>query len=86
MKSKLHNYFFFNGPLRLFMETFLDLYLSSMLNVVTVDDETDNPSVEASNYAALAVFIAGSAMVPLLGILYYYKFEKIDQSSSMALS
>ena len=64
------------------METFLDLYLSSMLNVVTADDEIDNPSVEASNYAALAVFVAGSTIVPLLGILYFCKFAKIDQNSS----
>ena len=78
----MHNYLFFNGPLRLFMETFLDLYLSSLLNVITADDETENPSVEASNKAALAVFIAFSALVPLLGLLYFCKFANIDESSN----
>ena len=64
------------------METFLDLFLSSLLNVMTADEETGNPSVEASNKAALAVFIAFSALVPLLGLLYCCKFAKIDGNSS----
>ena len=38
LTSKLKRYFVFNGPLRLFMETFLDLYLSFSLNVLTADN------------------------------------------------
>ena len=38
LTSKLKGYFVFNGPLSLFMETFLDLYLSSSLNVLTADN------------------------------------------------
>lgn len=34
-RQKLESYFFFNGVIRLFMETFLDLYLTSLLNVIT---------------------------------------------------
>ena len=78
----MHHYIFFNGPLRLFMKTFLDLYLSSLLNVVSADDETENPSVKASNKTALAVFIVRSALVPILGLLYFCKFANIDESSN----
>ena len=42
LRSKLMGYFVFNGPLRLFMETFLDLYMTSLLNVVTKDGSTDD--------------------------------------------
>ena len=45
LTSRLKRYFVFNGTLRLFMETFLDLYLSSSLNVLTADNKTENPSV-----------------------------------------
>ena len=45
LRSRLHGYFVYNGPLRLFMETFLDLYLSSLLNVMTAEKETDNGAV-----------------------------------------
>ena len=82
LRSKMSGYFFFNGPLRLFMETFLDLYLSSLLNVVTADNETDNPSIVASNKVALAVFIIGSALMPILGLLYLCNFAKIDENSN----
>ena len=41
----MHGYFVYNGPFRLFMETFLDLYLSSLLNVMTAEKETDNGAV-----------------------------------------
>ena len=40
LTSKLKKYFVFNGPLRLLMETFLDLYLASSLNVLTADIDT----------------------------------------------
>ena len=64
------------------MESFLDLYLSALLNVLTADNETENPSVEASNKTALVVFIAFSTMVPLLGLLYFCKFAKLGESST----
>ena len=82
LRVKMHDYLFFNGPLRLFMETFLDLYLTSLLNVTTADTETENSSVEASNKTALAFFIAFSALVPLLGLVYFCKFEKINEKSN----
>lgn len=45
LRSKLKGYFAFNGLLRLVMETFLDLYLSASLNVLTGDNQTENPSI-----------------------------------------
>ena len=81
LKSKLGRYFIFSGPLRLFMETFLNLYLSALLNTMTAEDDStvdENSSVTASNRLALAVLIAMSISVLALGLLYYCKFDRMD--------
>ena len=45
LRSRMHGYFVYNGPFRLFMETFLDLYLSSLLDIMKAEEETDNAAV-----------------------------------------
>ena len=80
--SKMRGYFVFNCPLRLFMETFLDLYLSSSLNVLTADNQTENSYVLASNYLSYGVFGIFSILVLALPVLYWLKFSEIGPEST----
>ena len=43
VRSKLRNYFVYNGPLRLFAETFFNLYLAALINIMA-DQEDDDES------------------------------------------
>ena len=82
LRSKLKGYFVFNGPLRLFMEIFLDLYLSSSLNVLTADNQTENPSILASNYLSYGVFGTFSILVLALPVLYWRRFSNMGPDST----
>ena len=69
------------------METFLNLYLSTLLNTTTAEYSTtvavdENPSVTASNIIALAVFILMSILVVALGVLYFCKFDTMDRDTN----
>ena len=82
LKSKLQGYFVFNGPLRLFMETFFDLYLTAVLNVFTADKSTESAAERASANIALGFFFTFSSLVVILAILYTIKFSRINADSN----
>ena len=79
---KLTDYFFFNGMIRLFTETFLDLYVSSLLNIVAADWQTSSGPIKASNGASLGVFALSSLIVFVLAFVYFRNFNKIDAQSN----
>ena len=65
------------------METFLEMYLCSLLNMITADPSSNaSAAVKASKIVAYAVFITFNAIVIYLAFLYSVKFKEIDSSST----
>ena len=65
-KGKLDGFFFFNGLIRIFMESFLDLTLSAVLNLMMADWETEYFWEHFSNMCSLAwMAFAGVIMICL---------------------
>lgn len=82
LQKKLSTYLFFNGVIRLFAETFLDLYVSSLLNIVAADWETTSALIRASNVVSVGVFVLCNVLVVLLAFVYLRNYHKIDDKSS----
>ena len=78
-RNNLKNYFFYNGVIRFYMETFLNLLLASLLNVYTVDWNSPFSAIIYSNYAS--IFILSSTIVTLfiLFIVYCRNADIMDQ-------
>lgn len=57
------------------METFLDLSLSSSLNVLTADMSSQRRSVLVSNYLAFGVLGTFVVLMIALPIIYWKKFS-----------
>lgn len=79
-RQKLEGYFFWGGPLRTLMETFLELLLASLLNTHMADWGTDSPQEKFSNFASLSI-LCTLALLTLLLVLFFlvnynmYRFE-----------
>lgn len=83
LHQRLAKYLFWNGVIQLFAVTFLDLYVSSLLNVVAADfDSPVNTLVGVSNVVSLGVFVLCNLLVLLLACVYFFKFDKIDKHSN----
>ena len=74
-KSSLVGYFFWNGLLRLFMETFFDTFLSSVLNVHTADWDSPSSSVQFSNIISLVLLVIKGVTFFLVTTLYVRNLE-----------
>ena len=48
VRAKLQKYFVYNGPLRLFAETFFNLYLAALLNIIALDEEESEEEIETN--------------------------------------
>ena len=51
VRAKLQKYFVYNGPLRLFAETFFNLYLAALLNIIALDEEESEEEEIETNTA-----------------------------------
>ena len=78
----LMQYLFYNGPLRLFMETYFDLYVTSLLNVIKADWNVNLAIIIWSNWTSLTVLILLNLIVVVLAVLYYRKFYSIENDTS----
>ena len=70
VKSGFAGYFFWNGPLRLFMESFFDMFLASVLNVHTADWDSPSSSVQFSNVASIVFLVITGITFFLVTIVY----------------
>ena len=71
-KTKLTNYLFSNGSIRLFMEAYLELCLFSMLNINEIRWDLPFPAVEFSNLISVICFFS-VLLVPFILLIYFYK-------------
>ena len=69
-KSGFAGYFFWNGLLRLFMETFFDSFLASVLNVHTADWSSSSASVQYSNIASLVFLVITGITFIIVATMY----------------
>ena len=74
-KAKFSSYFFWNGLIRLFMETFFELVLTAVLNMRMVDWLTPYPAVNLSTALAMISLILVSVLSPFLVFLYWRNFS-----------
>ena len=81
----LKSYFFWAGLLRIFMQTFLELFLTSMLNLMTADYDTENASEKFSNILAWPLFICSIGIAILLAVYIWRNFATIDANSSVSM-
>ena len=79
-KSKCMTYFFWNGFIRLFMETFLELALAAIINIRTADWQTSFPSVKYSIALALISLVLIGLFFPVLIILYCRSFSVLGEA------
>ena len=75
LKANLGGYYFYNGVLRLFMETFFDLLLASFLNVYVADWESPFPAVRYSNWLSVAVLAMLGLVLLVVVILYIRNYD-----------
>lgn len=60
------------------MESFFDLYVTSLLNVIKADWTTEVSHISWSNWTSLAVLVLLNITVVALAILYLWRFHRID--------
>jgi hypothetical protein len=80
-KKKLRDYFFFNGFIRILMETAFELYLAAVLNMHTADWDTPFYAVRYSNALSLISLIVLGVIPPLLTTVYLKNFSKLKQKN-----
>ena len=73
--SKCANYFFWNGLIRLCIESFFELALTSLVNIVTADWETSYRGVKYSTSLTLISLILIVLLFPCLNLLYCWNFS-----------
>ena len=78
-KSKCANYLFWNGFIRLFIETFFELALSAFVNIQTADWETSYRGVKYSNVLTLISLILIGLLTPCLNFLYCRNFSILTE-------
>ena len=70
LKSKLEGYFFWGGFLRLFMEAYLELLLTSVLNVYTADWDEADWQDNTSLYLSVAILGLMALLLPFLTMFF----------------
>ena len=73
------SYFFWNGSIRLFMETFLEIMITALVNIRTVDWNTSFPGVKYSTALTLISLILIGLLVPCLILLYCRNFSILKE-------
>lgn len=80
IKTSMTRYLFFNGPIRLLMETYLDVMLFSALNIMSVDWDASNESVQYSNYTSVVFLVLTIALPLVLLPLYLCNIRIVDEA------
>ena len=76
--TKLADYLFWNGPIRLFMEVFFEVAFASALNLYVVEWDTPFFATKYSNIFALVIFITFSLVCIFLIIFYAMNLGRIN--------
>ena len=79
LKKKIEKYFFWNGLIRLFMETFFELALVAVLNVHTVDWSTPFRAVMYSNVLAVLFLVLLGVLSIFLFVFYCINFKILNE-------
>ena len=79
LKKKCMGYFFWNGLIRLFMETFFELILSALVNLHAVDLDSSYPGVKYSNVLTFVSLILIGLLVTSLNLLYCCNFRRLAE-------
>ena len=83
--NKLSKYFFWNGLLRLFLESCFEMALSAILNIHQVDWATRFPSATYSNALTVISLILLGLIPLILTVLYFKNFSfRTDTTSLMS--
>lgn len=80
-RTKLRDFIFFNGMIRLFIEAFLDLVLFSLLNIVEMEWPKSLDAVSISNFTACAFFFL-CIMMPIVLLVHAYRSRNKWQDDS----
>ena len=78
-ESKCARYFFWNGFIRLFMESFFELAITALVNIRTVDWQTSYRGVKYSNSLTLIILILMGVLVTCLNVLYCRNFSILSE-------
>ena len=70
--------FFWNTLIRLFMETYLELTLGSIINIKTADWDSEYPAERYSNNLSVAIMIVTTLLLPLLVVFYVWNFTALN--------
>ena len=71
-KGKLKEYLFFNWSVRLYMETYLNMCLFSLLNLKEIRWDLGFPAVKTSNLLSILIFTQ-ALVVPVIMFVYYIR-------------
>ena len=71
-KGKLKEYLFFNWTIRLYMETYLNLCLFSLINLKEIRWDVGFPAVKTSNFFSFLIFTQ-ALVVPFVIFSYYIR-------------
>ena len=80
-KKSMQEYFFFNGMIRLIMESSFELAITATLNMHTVDWDTSLREVKYSTTLAILSLIVLGAFTTFLTVFYWTNFSKLKQKS-----
>ena len=73
----MSEYFFWNGVIRMFMETFLDLLLAASINGLYANWNTSSNSEKFSNYFSCALLVIIALLLPFFAIFYSCKLSSM---------
>ena len=80
---KLKEYLYWDGTIRLFMVLFFDITLFAILNLHTVDWQSEFASIKASNaVAVISMIIACGTLV--LFTVSYFRLPKVNRTEKFA--
>ena len=77
--KKIESYFFWNGLIRFFMETWLELALVAVLNMRTVNWSTPSRTVTYSNILAVISLVLINVLSVFLIVCYCLNFKKLNE-------
>ena len=80
----MKNYFFWSGPLRLFMQTYLDLFLAAQLNLITADPDAEVGAKKFSNIISWVALVASNVAILVLAVYTWTKFQAPEKSLTIS--
>jgi hypothetical protein len=67
--------FFWNGLIRLFTETYLELIIGSIINIKRANWDSEYPAERVSNNLSVAIMIISTVLLPLFVVICVWNFS-----------